>query len=338
MQYINASNIHRGGGAKLLKSILELNFKDKALVYVDARFSFKSLKIGTNIKIKLIEPTLLSRFFVEWNIAKLTKKNDYLLCFGNLPPLFKNKAYTSLFLQNRFLVEDIKLYGFSFSQKIRIFIERIWIRFFINRAQKILVQSSSMKFLVQRQFKKLNVEITPFYQASGFKFSKTKKRTNNKNYFLYVATGEPHKNHVTLIEAWIILSKEKIFPELLLTLDHRKDSKLISKIEFLKFKYKLKIKNLGFVENMDVIYKNARALIYPSTLESFGLPLIEASFYKLPIIASELDFVRDITDPIESFNPYSAISIARALKRFLHVQKNSIELVDAYLFIEAQKN
>jgi hypothetical protein len=47
------------------------------------------------------------------------------------------------------------------------------------------------------------------------------------------------------------------------------------------------------------------------------MPLIEASQAGLPVLASELDYVRDVIDPEQSFDPESAISIARAVKRFI---------------------
>ncbi len=59
------------------------------------------------------------------------------------------------------------------------------------------------------------------------------------------------------------------------------------------------------------------ALIFPSKTESLGLPLIEAASAGLPIIASELDFVRDVCVPNETFDPYSSTSISRAVKRLL---------------------
>ena len=37
------------------------------------------------------------------------------------------------------------------------------------------------------------------------------------------------------------------------------------------------------------------------------------------IVASEKDFVRDIIDPKETFDPYSTYSITRAVKRYLKI-------------------
>ncbi|MDA9221646.1 glycosyltransferase, partial [Methylophilaceae bacterium] len=74
----------------------------------------------------------------------------------------------------------------------------------------------------------------------------------------------------------------------------------------------------GYLIHSEIIklYNQSNALIYPSLLESFGLPLVEASQLNLPILASELDYVRDVIDPIEVFDPTSPISISRAVKRF----------------------
>ena len=77
--------------------------------------------------------------------------------------------------------------------------------------------------------------------------------------------------------------------------------------------------NLGKVPSADIpaLYKSSSALIFPSKVESFGLPLIEATQMGLPVLASELDYVRDVIEPVETFNPESPVSIARAVRRFL---------------------
>ena len=61
--------------------------------------------------------------------------------------------------------------------------------------------------------------------------------------------------------------------------------------------------------------------IFPSHMESFGLPLLEPQSMGLPIIASERDFVRDVVVPVETFDPDSSISIFRAVRRFLSVSE-----------------
>ena len=63
------------------------------------------------------------------------------------------------------------------------------------------------------------------------------------------------------------------------------------------------------------------------------MPLVEANHYKLPVLASELDYVRDILDPIETFDPNSAKSILRSVKRFLKMKDKKTEVVQPKDFI-----
>ena len=68
--------------------------------------------------------------------------------------------------------------------------------------------------------------------------------------------------------------------------------------------------------------------------QRWGVALIEARQAGLPVLASELDYVRDVLDPEQTFDPESAVSIARAVKRFLGLQEEPLPLQDAARFIE----
>ena len=116
----------------------------------------------------------------------------------------------------------------------------------------------------------------------------------------------------------MLLAEENLRPSLVLTLSER-DSALIDWVRERVIVHGLKVTNIGQIPHSEimVLYGQARALIFPSLSESFGLPLLEASEMSLPILAGELDFVRDVCEPAQSFDPNSEVSIARAVKRFL---------------------
>ena len=67
-----------------------------------------------------------------------------------------------------------------------------------------------------------------------------------------------------------------------------------------------------------------KLLIHPSVFESFGLVLIEARQAGLDVIAPETDYVRDVVKPIETFDPLSQKSIARAVKRYLGIVESEL--------------
>jgi glycosyltransferase involved in cell wall biosynthesis len=133
--------------------------------------------------------------------------------------------------------------------------------------------------------------------------------------FVYVASGDPHKNHKTLLAAWALLAQEVPCPTLAVTIDPNLYPELAGSIS----NSGLPITTLGALtaEKIHHLYPLCGALIFPSYSESFGLSLLEAARHQLPILASELDFVRDVVAPVQTFNPHSARSIARAVHRFL---------------------
>jgi len=162
-----------------------------------------------------------------------------------------------------------------------------------------------------------HISIMPFIE---FNDNFDSSDNNHEIQFLYPSSGEPHKNHKNLISAWILLAQAGRFPTLHLTLDELLFPELTSWIRLQIDRYDLRIINLGYInDHGEMLYflKKSKCLIFPSTLESFGMPLLEAEHFKVPILAPELDYVRDLVVPNEVFDPQSPLSISRAVQRFL---------------------
>jgi glycosyltransferase involved in cell wall biosynthesis len=336
--FIHAINIHQGGGRSLLWALL--NTLDEKIDYVlslDIRMPIPE-KISGNIQIMRVYPTVLKRIMAERWLVKTVREEDIVLCFGNLPPLFRLRARTLVFLQNRYLVDRVSLMGLSKKNQIRLTFERFWLSFRLLNVDEFIVQTSTMKRLLEASIKNtISVQIFPFVAHAGG-YTRSAIMTLPKNLpfdFVYVASGEIHKNHRKLIEAWCLLAQDGLFPSLCLTLDKKYFPGLCFSIEELAQQYNLKISNKGSLHHTEVLtlYRESFALIYPSKFESFGLPLIEARQAGLPILASELDYVRDVIDPEQVFDPESAISITRAVKRFMGIDEQPLPLLDATQFL-----
>jgi glycosyltransferase involved in cell wall biosynthesis len=169
-------------------------------------------------------------------------------------------------------------------------------------------------------------------QAQGGNLNKYEKQFD----FIYVASGEAHKNHKALINAWGILADEGLFPSLALTLVPEQAPELCALAAKEMVSRGARIHTIGFVSHERVMsmYRESGALIYPSIFESFGLPLIEAQQVGLPVLAPELDYVRDVIEPDETFDPRSPISIARAVRRHLKGRKADLEIFTAKKLLE----
>lgn len=338
--YIHATNVHQGGGKSLLSGVLAaLVDYLPAICQLDSRMVLSDV-MPKGVTIRKVPPTLLDRFRAELWLAHNAQPKDLVLCFGNLPPLFKLHSRTIVFLQNRYLIDRANLAAFPIHLRMRLAIERLWLSTRVLNAQQFVVQTPTMKNLLeQKTAGRVLVRTLPFCRETGGYIRNTPLPlaiNENKTYdFIYVATGEPHKNHRILFESWCHLAKEGFFPSLCVTLDTRRFSSLCNELEMLRSQYKINVTNVGELPHQQVlsIYREASAVVFPSTFESFGLPLIEARQAGLPVVAAELDYVRDVLDPEQSFDPNSTVSIARAVKRHMGWDEPALSLLDASGFL-----
>ena len=122
-----------------------------------------------------------------------------------------------------------------------------------------------------------------------------------KPYIMYVGNAYPHKNLERLVLAFKELQKTK--KELKLV--------LIGKMDYFYSRLKLivrekKIRNvlfLGYVPDyeLDTIFRNASAYVFPSLYEGFGLPPLEAMAKGTPVISSDHPCMREILEESAHF-------------------------------------
>jgi glycosyltransferase involved in cell wall biosynthesis len=270
-----------------------------------------------------------SRLRAEYDLHRSVESGSSVLCFHGLPPLLPTAAHVAVFLQNRLYLDSTSLAPFRPGTRLRLLLERFLSRALRHRVGEYIVQTPAMSQAVQRWNGKAplrqSIRVLPFIEQPA-KSAKRSVGTARWD-FVYVADGEAHKNHMALLSAWLLMAQEGLRPSLALTLGER-DHALQSKISIAIADSGLKIRNFGELtrDQVAALYTDSRALIFPSVSESFGMPLIEAKHLGVPIIASERDFVRDVCEPVQTFDPDSAVSIARAVKRFLNHPDAGLEL------------
>ncbi len=321
---ISAYNVHHGGGKILLEGILETlaqNPQHQTLVFLDARLTSFIPKSKT-CEVIFVKPTLWGRLKAEYEIRKRRKNFDLLFCFGNLPPLFRNPGPTVIYLQNKYLISRQFICWTNLKTALRTFIEKIWFELKKSSHYVYIVQTPSMKnAFIENQGASLRCEVLGFTP----KLENAPPRSE-KGKFLYVASGEPHKNHKNLLKAWKELKDLGLTYPLTLILNSTTYPELTKWIEDYKNKYNLNVfqKAPALRQELMEIYKSHDALIFPSYLESFGLPLLEAKQLGLAILAAELDYVRDSVEPAETFDPSSPVSMSRAVRRYMNVSERTL--------------
>lgn len=316
---ISAAGINSGGGFVLFEALFRAlkNLPTKTLI--DVRLSSRYLEFVDDGSAVIVKKNFFSRVAANIRLSREGRSQDVLLSFNSLPPLVRSKAFTVTYIHSPQFVGLHKNITYKFLERLRFFVEINWFRFYYKNSDALWVQTESMKALLVKQTRNVPVEVVPFiddfltgmYSANAS--SAEVNAVQNEEYSLfYPAAFTGHKNHVVLVEAFRKLAKSHPKVTLVLTLPAGDFSELIGQEPLYN------VSNIGVVTREEVMatMKASSALIFPSKAETFGIPLIEASSLGLPIIASELDFVRDVCSPVETFDPNSIEAIVDAVARF----------------------
>lgn len=149
----------------------------------------------------------------------------------------------------------------------------------------------------------------------------------NKKYFLFIGTIEPRKNIANMIKAFDVFSKENEDYHLLLAGGLGWKYKNILQT-YQNSPYKEQIHFLGYLskEQKDYLYSNCIAVAFPTNYEGFGLPLLEAMSFGVPIVSSDVSSIPEIgKDMVLYCNPKDVNSISLQLKKACELNKQERE-------------
>lgn len=114
-------------------------------------------------------------------------------------------------------------------------------------------------------------------------------------FFLYPAATYPHKNHLTLLEAFVKLLEKHPDATLVLTGAKAWQEWIIARemaeritSEIRKLGIEPRVRQLGYVPaaDLEALYREATALTFASRFEGFGAPALEAMARGCPVIAA----------------------------------------------------
>jgi glycosyltransferase involved in cell wall biosynthesis len=162
-------------------------------------------------------------------------------------------------------------------------------------------------------------KITQTYEAADVFIDKLEPYKHPfKEYIMYVGQQSDYKNVKRLGDAHQKLLESH--PDLGLILVGRKTpGALKNEAYFAKKGYK-NIHYTGFVEDSqrDWLFKNARVYIFPSLMEGFGLPGLEAMGYGAPVASSNTTCLPELyEDAAHYFDPFDTDDMARAINDIL---------------------
>ncbi len=263
-------------------------------------------------------------YFDHFIAPKLIKEHkvDKVLSLQNMI-IPHTKVYQSVFIHNalpfseyRFKFMDDKLL-WAYQNLIGKNIIKS-----IKKADYVIVQTNWMKGkLIEGHMansNKIEVKRSKIDLSIKEQFLKTNESSST---FFYPASGVVFKNHKVIVDACLKLREEGIEDyKVIFTLSGNENKHIIELYNKVKVN-QLPIKFVGSMTRDEVFQLYSQSiLIFPSYIETVGLPLVEAQMHNTPIIVSNSDYSIEMLANYNNsyfFDPFCYTDLSSKMIMFL---------------------
>lgn len=166
-------------------------------------------------------------------------------------------------------------------------------------------------------------KISVIYEASDVATIAPKKyQLPFKKYIMYVGQQSDYKNIKRLGDAHQILLAK--YPDLGLVLVGKKNASALANEKYFNDRKYQNILFTDFVEDTQLswLYTHAEAYVFPSLMEGFGLPGLEAMSYGTPVVSSKATCLPEVYEQAAHyFDPTDTSDMAEAIDQVLSNDK-----------------
>lgn len=249
-------------------------------------------------------------------ISTMFKNADIIIFTNTLTPFYKipNKKYYPV-------LHDLWAYK---SPETVTFIQSLYTRIVIasikNTYEKIITVSETIKQEIVNFFNCSEEDVNVVYNYFSFgekpvlDYSKeeqlkilSKYNIESKKYILSVATLNKRKNIPMLIDAYSQLDS---------------DIKLVLVGKASSESFNCNNQNIIFTgylsdDELKVLYKHAFLYVFPSVYEGFGIPIIDAQAFGIPVICSNIPVFKEIAGKGAEFCELNILDLVKKIKTLL---------------------
>jgi glycosyltransferase involved in cell wall biosynthesis len=335
---VSGINIYQGGPVTILKSCLDFLEKDMsqkyqiiALVHDKTMFNYDNIEL---IEFPKSRKSWIARIYYEFfYFRKLSHQLNPLLWFSlhdispnvtakikavychNPSPFYKVNV-NELFADKNFFLFSIfyrYLYGINISTNKFVIVQQEWLREKFNSIFKV-------KAVIVAHFCDINSSAS---DISGVQSPERVLHHNNEKQFVFFYPAFPRifKNIEVVCEAAKHLCDSGINNfKIKLTIDGSENK--YSQQIFKKYSEVPNIDFIGIQSYLDVqsLYQNVDCLVFPSKLETWGLPLTEFKQFNKCIICSNLPYAHETIGKyslVKFFEPDNPIELAIHMSNFI---------------------
>ena len=313
---VNATAARSSGALSILNQFAShIPSTDGNQYYLFVDTNYQEIVQAENIKYIHIDTRSWKRRICwdEYGFRQYVNKNglqpSLIISFQNTGVEFDKKIPQLIYYHQPFPVFPQKWSLFK-KQETLFFLYKHIYSYFVSRSIRqnvfFVVQIPFMKeaFLKRFSFSEEKVYVIPpevptidYGKVSQIQF------TDGKRHFIYPATPLLYKNHKLLLQA-LRLIKERNFAlfqriRLHLTLKDNNPLRLKEQARSLGVDEAIVFEGVLPFQQLLSYYKSMDALLFPSYIETFGLPLLEAAGAGIVIVASDLPYAHDVVGGYE---------------------------------------
>ena len=329
---LSGINLFRGGTLKIMQECIAAfsaqsgdEYRIYALVHDEKQYPEQ--KNVTYFSFPQSRKSWLYRLYYEYvGFKKLSKKWKPYIWFSlhdTTPNVIAEKRM--VYCHNTFSFYHAGIKGLFTQPSIFMFslFSKYIHKINIKKNDWVIVQQEWLRKAFHEMFSIRNIIVSlpvPEQDNRTISFIKSELQ-KNRTIFFYPATPMIHKNFEVICKAVQILEKSGISGfEVALTLDGT-ENKYARQI-FDKYKSLKNIRFIGLLtrEEVDAYYQNSDCLLFPSKVESWGLPVTEAKAFDTSILIADLPYAKESVgkyDKAKFFVPDNAAQLADDMKAII---------------------
>jgi glycosyltransferase involved in cell wall biosynthesis len=258
---------------------------------------------------------------------------DYFVAPYNTAPLIISRR-TRLILVLHDLILLERLHSSSLRQRLDNEYRRFLIPKSVSRAHIVVTVSSYVKRQIEERFPSARVQAIPnTIAASWFVGKRARTIDERDNYILMVTSSAPHKNTKRALESYaaFVARVDRITAPRLRVVGLGSSPQVFRNLAAaLQIGDLIDFQPYVTESQLQDLYRRSRAVLVPSLMEGFGIPVLEAMASGTPVIASNTTSLPEVGGPAAAyFNPTDVAAMTIALKQVLgdpHRQQKMIGL------------
>ncbi|MGL5920238.1 MAG: glycosyltransferase family 4 protein [Bacteroidales bacterium] len=347
---VSAVNLNVGGTLTILRECLAYlsslsatkNYRIIALVHKKELADYPNIEY---IEITWAKKTWLNRlwceYFTMYKISKRLAPVDLWLSLHDTTPYVQAKKQ-AVYCHNSFPFYKWVMRELLFTPKIILFaLFTKWIyRINIYRNDYVIVQQNWFKEAFMHWFSldKNQIIVSPPRMPSlnvPQQNRASQMRVNDKQYlFFYAALPNSHKNFEVLCHAAHILSERLNIGDFKVRITMKGDENGYARWLYKTWGDTPNLEFTGFLnkDQLNELYCSADALVFPSKIETWGLPVTEFSSQHKPMLLADLPYAHETAsgcDLVCYFDPDNAEKLADLMQSLIRGELSEFKYIPA---------